>query len=537
MSDGESESEPLSTIFHPMSDVESGSDSDSREKKRAPRQTGPKVFSEYAEMAKRIGRLYNQADHADIVLEVGDEDPPRKLHAHRAILAASSDYFNALLMGGYKEAKQTTIPVKEVDPDAFELVLEFIYKGQAEISSDIALGVHAIATRFQVEGLKLAAEKCIAASMSKDQVVALLDSARQWDAPYVVQQCVEYIVKHANQVFKSGDLTLLPKDILLQLVSDDKLSADEISIFRGLMRWAEKNRGEQSMKEVLEPLLGHVRYGLIEPQDIRTYVMPAQVVPSEWILESLLFQTAPVDGEEKLNPRLKERNSVAGGSFMWDKKRCNSNITISKRNRLATSTQGSWITVATTRTVSKGKHFVEFQVKTHSNIMIGVCEIKTLNPQTQGGAYTTAGGYMYLIGSHQCYHASSNTTPNAAGNPKGKKTILTNPAPFQQKDKIGCLLDLNKGTIEFFVRGKSMGIAYKGVPKGKYVFCSDMYQSNEVSIVKSASDADDDEEEAADDADAAEAEAEDAQPKKKSRRQRKREKQEQAAAAASDEFQ
>eukprot|EP00698_Gefionella_okellyi_P011515 TRINITY_DN303_c0_g1_i3.p1 TRINITY_DN303_c0_g1~~TRINITY_DN303_c0_g1_i3.p1 ORF type:complete len:532 (-),score=141.64 TRINITY_DN303_c0_g1_i3:211-1806(-) len=521
-----------------MSDGESGSDSDSREKKRAPRQTGPKVFSEYAEMAKRIGRLYNQSEHADIVLEVGDEDPPRKLHAHRAILAASSDYFNALLMGGYKEAKQTIIPVKEVDPDAFELVLEFIYKGQAEISSDIALGVHAIATRFQVEGLKLAAEKCIAASMSKDQVVALLDSARQWDAPYVVQQCVEYIVKHANQVFKSGDLTLLPKDILLQLVSDDKLSADEISIFRGLMRWAEKNRGEQSMKEVLEPLLGHVRYGYIEPEDLRTYVMPAQVVPSEWILESLLFQTAPVEGEEKLNPRLKER-SLGTGSFSWDKKRCHSSITISKRNRHVSCNGSSWVTVATSRVVSVGRHFVEFKCTTagSSNCMIGCCELKHLtNIQQGGGAYATQ-GYMYLIGSNQCYHLGTNVQPNAAGKPKGKK-ILANPGTVSPNDKVGCMLDINKGTVEFYVRGKSLGIAYKGLPKGKYVFCSDMYQTNGVTIIKSSTD-DDDQDAGADDEDEDEKDdagaADDDKPAKKSRRQRKREKKEKAAAAADDE--
>jgi len=47
------------------------------------------------------------------------------------------------------------------------------------------------------------------------------------------------------------------------------------------------------------------------------------------------------------------------------------------------------------------------------------------------------------------------------------------------------VLDLRKKTIEFQLNGKSMGIAFKNIPKGPYVFVADVYSGESIRIVRS----------------------------------------------------
>eukprot|EP00698_Gefionella_okellyi_P009576 TRINITY_DN2448_c0_g1_i1.p1 TRINITY_DN2448_c0_g1~~TRINITY_DN2448_c0_g1_i1.p1 ORF type:complete len:473 (-),score=88.15 TRINITY_DN2448_c0_g1_i1:278-1621(-) len=433
---------------------------------------GPKSYSDHAGLARQIGRLFKQSEYSDVILEVGDEDPPRRFYAHRAILVAGSAYFSAMLTSGYRESKQSVIPVREVDPDAFELVLEFIYTGQVEISPDIALGVHAIATRFQVDALRLAAEKCIAASMSKDDVVKLMDSAQQFETPFLAEQCMGYIVKNANKMFKSGDLENLHKDVLLQLLQDEKLAVTEINVFRGVLRWAERNRGSMTIAEAMAPFVDHIRYGCMDAADIRKYVIPTGAVPPEYLIEALFYLTAPVKGEEKRNLRLRYRKCDASGRCVFDKKRTHTSFTLSKGGRTAATSSTSWCTAATSRVISRGKHYVEFNVQAPNNIMLGVCNLNTLN--TQGnGAYTTSGGYMWYLGANQAYNGGNTATLDAAGKRKGQ--LIATPGTLSAGDKFAVQLDMNKRQVEFFWKGKSLGIAYKNIPKGKYVFCCDIY--------------------------------------------------------------
>jgi len=121
-------------------------------------------------------------------------------------------------------------------------------------------------------------------------------------------------------------------------------------------------------------------------------------------------------------------------------------------------------------------------LNTISNVMIGVCDVKQLmNLKNGGGAYSSC-GYMYFVGSHQCYHMSAVTAPGAAAKkPKKGKIVPMNKGGFAQAamhfggkgtfaqaapqlnvgDRVGVILDLTKHTVEFTVKGKSLGVCYR----------------------------------------------------------------------------
>ena len=241
------------------------------------KQTPQGLFTEYEELAKRIAQLYNQPELADILLQVGDSG--RKFFAHKAIIVATSEYLAELISASSEhDGKLLLVHVPDIEPGQFEMVLEFIYKATVPISSEAALLYHALAKRFRIEGLQLAAEKCITDSMSKDQVHAMLRSAHEMNAPYVAEQCMKYIRQNAGKVFRSTEIHHLTREDMQQLLNDQQLNANEIDIFRGLLQWAEHNKGTGEISEVMKEFLPLIRYGSIEAQDIRKHVLPTNLV-------------------------------------------------------------------------------------------------------------------------------------------------------------------------------------------------------------------------------------------------------------------
>ena len=74
----------------------------------------------------------------DIVITVGGRD----FNAHKSFLAASSDYFEAMLTSGFTESAKNKIEI-EGNADTFETLLDFLYSGELDIDRlDTAESIH-----------------------------------------------------------------------------------------------------------------------------------------------------------------------------------------------------------------------------------------------------------------------------------------------------------------------------------------------------------------------------------------------------------
>ena len=72
----------------------------------------------------------------------------RSFQAHRIVLAARSEYMNALFGSGMAESKSASISVAEMDADAFGLVLEWMYEGRASVEALLLPEVLTVASRL-----------------------------------------------------------------------------------------------------------------------------------------------------------------------------------------------------------------------------------------------------------------------------------------------------------------------------------------------------------------------------------------------------
>ena len=75
------------------------------------------------DLHRQLGDLLESKDSSDISFQVGRETFP----AHRCILAARSSVFRAELLGGMEASSGSRIEIRDMQPEVFEALIQFIY--------------------------------------------------------------------------------------------------------------------------------------------------------------------------------------------------------------------------------------------------------------------------------------------------------------------------------------------------------------------------------------------------------------------------
>ena len=111
-------------------------------------------------MRERNSAMFNNPLMADITFIVGPGPAPRRVPAHRYVLATGSTVFYAMLYGGLAVSDTDTeeVVVPDVDPDAFLAMLKYLYCDDIQLEPDTVLATLYSAKNFIVPHL---ARECV----------------------------------------------------------------------------------------------------------------------------------------------------------------------------------------------------------------------------------------------------------------------------------------------------------------------------------------------------------------------------------------
>ena len=79
-----------------------------------------------------MNTLREQNQLCDVLLKAADNEIP----AHRVVLASSSPYFFAMFTGELSESRQTVVTMREIDSHALELLVQYVYTAEIEVTED-----------------------------------------------------------------------------------------------------------------------------------------------------------------------------------------------------------------------------------------------------------------------------------------------------------------------------------------------------------------------------------------------------------------
>lgn len=103
-----------------------------------------------------LAALRDEDTLCDVELVVSDGESERSFRAHRNLLAATSDYFRALLQGDrFADSASPKLSISEMSPSCLEAAIDFMYSGVAHVCETQLVRMLGVAARLQVRGLQI----------------------------------------------------------------------------------------------------------------------------------------------------------------------------------------------------------------------------------------------------------------------------------------------------------------------------------------------------------------------------------------------
>jgi len=144
-------------------------------------------------------KLINNPQFSDVAFLVESQT----VYATRAHLAARSEHFRALFYGGMRESAAPNEPIvlHDIAQPVFLHLLEYIYTDQVgDIGSQLAVPLLIAAERFLLDRLKALCEDIIRKSISIDNVVQVMMTAKVHRAEGLKDICMDFILNNEERI-------------------------------------------------------------------------------------------------------------------------------------------------------------------------------------------------------------------------------------------------------------------------------------------------------------------------------------------------
>ncbi|XP_065887530.1 BTB/POZ domain-containing protein 9-like isoform X3 [Dysidea avara] len=209
--------------------------------------------------------------------------------AHRAIVAAGSPVFHAMLYGNTKEKNENEISLPVVDSYTLQQMLTFIYTGQVQTSCDDCLNLLHAAHYFDVSLLEIKCTEMIAASLDMHNYSKLATIASQQQFDFLHKQCLQFLETNISKIINFEEFNTLPADYMLQVCNSSELYIKELDLFLGITKWYNHQQYDLP-QNIARDIFKVIRYPLIFASDLLEKVGPMNMADADLYRAALAYR-------------------------------------------------------------------------------------------------------------------------------------------------------------------------------------------------------------------------------------------------------
>ena len=216
----------------------------------------------------RMSELRSEGHFCDITLYVKGKE----IKAHKLMLAAASTYFRNMLLSGMKESRTDKIELKDVDPDALEALVNFVYTSQLTITQSNVQSLMMAAAMLVFTPAFNACGDFLVSQLHPTNCLAIRQFAESLNCEFVMEKASVFFLQHFMECTKMEDqFTLLPPGVLKNLLSSDKLNiSKEEVVLASLLEWMQTD--PETKRKDFPQLFCCVRLPLLDPSYIVKHV-------------------------------------------------------------------------------------------------------------------------------------------------------------------------------------------------------------------------------------------------------------------------
>ena len=154
---------------------------------------------------KKITKLWSDQTLTDITLQCQG----KKFEAHKLILAASSPVFEVMFKEDATEHEDASsslyncVNIEDIDSDVFELFLRYLYTGQVDQLDEKLTDIFPVADKYDVQPLREICIQHMAEKISVDNAVDILSLAGRYDVENIKLQAQKFITNNMAGVMKT----------------------------------------------------------------------------------------------------------------------------------------------------------------------------------------------------------------------------------------------------------------------------------------------------------------------------------------------
>ena len=263
-------------------------------------------FEHLRELLERLDILRNNDSFCDVTIAVKDKE----FKAHRAVLAATSPFFLALLKSDMKERNEQLIKVdlEEATESVVEDALKYLYTGNVTIIEERAHNLLATANYLLLPGLKTMVSDFLEERVTTQNCVFHYYFADKYECVELKAKCCEVINSDFSVVMETGDfLNLDVKQVMEWVSSDDVIVNAEEDIFSGIVTWVSHYKSER--EKHFPELLHQVRLPFVSHDFLLNELVNEELITenpefcSNFVINAMKSVLNPTDGEASWQPR------------------------------------------------------------------------------------------------------------------------------------------------------------------------------------------------------------------------------------------
>ncbi|ELT95660.1 hypothetical protein CAPTEDRAFT_34919, partial [Capitella teleta] len=244
-------------------------------------------------------------EFADVTLVFDQQRMP----CHRVILAGMSEYFRRMFLVNMMESGAQEVSMDAISPNTGELLVDYLYTGRIEISTQNAQDLLAASDMLLLGDLKQKIEEFLVSHTDSENCVSMLNLARFYDMELLLRDAQKFLHKLAKEAIDTEEMHLLQEKDLIETLQANSWQENN---FCFLQKWVGSAEGRADR---FDALIQHVSLSQCSKEFICSTVIDEKLMHNTRGVR--LIQQA-IQSPRSTNPPQQQALAVGtDGGEMW----------------------------------------------------------------------------------------------------------------------------------------------------------------------------------------------------------------------------